>query len=83
MLVSQETGYAAPDYDDAQPAYGGDQDVYQVSGGHWADTGPFTDTIIQYTPSTLPQYWRPALPTHCLGASNFEKPILTRMYKYS
>jgi len=25
----QETGYAAPDYDDAQPAYGGDQDVYQ------------------------------------------------------
>ena len=77
LLFSQETGYAAPDYDDAQPAYGGDQDVYQVSGETGGGPGAFYGhhyaALYSTHPSTLPQYT--LLPTHCLGASNSEKPL--------
>ena len=78
MLLSQETGYAAPDYDDAQPAYGGDQDVYQVSGGTLGGYGAFYGH--HYTVHTRQHFLNTGcLPTHCLGASTFEKPLLTHM----
>ena len=55
----QETGYAAPDYDEPQPAYGGDQDVYQVSG---RQARPFYG----YHYSHTPQHFLNGLPAHPL-----------------